>query len=200
MPPRPPGRPREVDTTRVARAAVDLFAERGYEAVSMGDVATAAGISRRSLFNHFPTKADLLWSGHEFYVDRLRHHLAQPHGRSADLAAVLSSAFARAFEDLGEDGLALAQARLRVVATHPDTAAAGYVVIAASRAAVLDFLRTRVPDELTCRCVAGGVAGAVYEAALWWAAGDAPDPGHAVRIAVAGLSLRGEEFTQPPVA
>jgi AcrR family transcriptional regulator len=190
MPARPPGRPREVDITRVARAAVDLFTERGYESVSMDDVAAAAGISRRSLFNHFATKADLLWSGHGFYVDRLHHHLTRPSDPDAELVTVLTSAFVRALDDLGEDGLALARARLRVVSAHPDTAAAGHVVVAACRAAVLAHLRTRVPDELTCRCVAGGVTGAAYEALMWWAVGDAPDPDHAVSTGIAALALR----------
>ncbi|EEH66294.1 transcriptional regulator, TetR family [Actinomyces urogenitalis DSM 15434] len=40
-------------------AALRLAAERGYEATTMEDVATAAGVSRRTVFNYFPTKADL---------------------------------------------------------------------------------------------------------------------------------------------
>ncbi|WP_224391225.1 TetR/AcrR family transcriptional regulator [Pseudonocardia sp. ICBG1293] len=187
---RPPGRPREVDITRVARSAVDLFTERGYESVSMDDVASAAGISRRSLFNHFATKAELLWSGHEFYVDRLRRHLMRPSGQGAALTDVLTSGFVRALDDLGEDGLALARARLRVVSAHPDTAAVGQVVVAACRAVVLDHLRTRVRGELTCRCIAGGVAAAAYEALMWWAAGDAPDPERDISSGIAALTLR----------
>ena len=41
-------------------AAVRLFAERTYASVSMEDVARAVGLAPSSLYNHFPTKSDLL--------------------------------------------------------------------------------------------------------------------------------------------
>lgn len=44
----------------LAEAAVDLFTERGYDKVSMDDVATAAGVSRRTAFRYFGSKADLV--------------------------------------------------------------------------------------------------------------------------------------------
>lgn len=44
----------------VREAALALFARRGYAAVSMRDIAAAAGLTASSLYNHFPTKQDLL--------------------------------------------------------------------------------------------------------------------------------------------
>ncbi|MBJ7520192.1 MAG: TetR/AcrR family transcriptional regulator [Solirubrobacteraceae bacterium] len=40
-------------------AARDLFAERGYQAVSMGDIAAAAGVARSVLYDHAPSKQAL---------------------------------------------------------------------------------------------------------------------------------------------
>ncbi|HTK68148.1 MAG TPA: helix-turn-helix domain-containing protein [Pseudonocardia sp.] len=37
-----------------------LFAERGYHAVSLGEIGAAAGIAGPSIYNHFPSKVDLL--------------------------------------------------------------------------------------------------------------------------------------------
>ncbi len=38
-----------------------LFADRGFDAVTMDDVASAAGASRRTVYRHFPTKSDLMF-------------------------------------------------------------------------------------------------------------------------------------------
>ncbi|MEV6065570.1 TetR/AcrR family transcriptional regulator [Nocardia sp. NPDC052001] len=44
----------------VLDAARNLFAANGYDAVSMRDIATAAGITRPVLYDHFPSKKDLV--------------------------------------------------------------------------------------------------------------------------------------------
>lgn len=41
-------------------AAMRLLAEKGFEGTTTDEIAAAAGISRRTLFRHFPTKADLV--------------------------------------------------------------------------------------------------------------------------------------------
>lgn len=42
------------------RAALELFADRGYEATATAQVAERAGVSEMTLFRHFPTKEALL--------------------------------------------------------------------------------------------------------------------------------------------
>lgn len=41
-------------------ASIELFAQAGYDAVSMKDLATAAGITQGTIYNHFESKADIL--------------------------------------------------------------------------------------------------------------------------------------------
>src|SRR5436190_4511894 len=43
----------------IMRAAVELFAERGYHASSIDDIARAAGISKALIYEHFPSKEEL---------------------------------------------------------------------------------------------------------------------------------------------
>ena len=49
----------------VRAAALTLTRERGYAAMTVDDVAALAGVSRRTVFNHFASKADLLVVGLE---------------------------------------------------------------------------------------------------------------------------------------
>jgi AcrR family transcriptional regulator len=44
----------------VFEAAVRLFLERGYDQVSMGDIAGEVGLARNSLYRYFPDKAHML--------------------------------------------------------------------------------------------------------------------------------------------
>lgn len=58
---RPRGRPRvAIDRDEVADAVAALFAEGGYEAVSVVDTADKLGVSRATLYRAVPTKEDLL--------------------------------------------------------------------------------------------------------------------------------------------
>ena len=53
---------RTVVRSLLARTAIELFAEKGYDNTTLEEVATAAGISRRTLFNYFRSKEDLALS------------------------------------------------------------------------------------------------------------------------------------------
>ena len=45
----------------IARAAADLFAQHGFDAVTVEDVARAADVSRQTVFNYFPSKEQMLF-------------------------------------------------------------------------------------------------------------------------------------------
>ena len=69
---RSPGRPRTISPDVVSLVALRLFDERGFDAVSMDDIAREAGVSRRSLFRLFPSKQSLVWGGLDEFVARFR--------------------------------------------------------------------------------------------------------------------------------
>lgn len=54
---------RSVVRSLLARTAVELFAAQGYDNTTLEEVAAAAGVSRRTLFNYFPSKEDLALGG-----------------------------------------------------------------------------------------------------------------------------------------
>src|SRR3954469_13243808 len=56
-------RERKKQATRelIADAAMQLFSRRGFDAVTVAEVADAAGVSEKTVFNYFPTKEDLFF-------------------------------------------------------------------------------------------------------------------------------------------
>ena len=85
-------RERKKQQTRnaIAAAAMQLFAERGFDAVSVAEVASAADVSVATVFNYFPTKEDLVYDRMEAFEEEL---LAAVREREADESVL--SAFGR---------------------------------------------------------------------------------------------------------
>ena len=65
------GRPREFDPEQVEDAAMRLFWDRGFDAVSISDVTAVTGVNRRSIYAEFESKEKL-------FTRALRRYLAGP--------------------------------------------------------------------------------------------------------------------------
>jgi AcrR family transcriptional regulator len=55
---------------RIVAAAVSLFAEQGFDATSVNQVVTRAGVAKGALYHHFESKDDLLYEVYRELVDR----------------------------------------------------------------------------------------------------------------------------------
>ncbi|WP_028062526.1 TetR/AcrR family transcriptional regulator [Solirubrobacter soli] len=66
-------RERKKQQTRelIAETARRLFGERGFEAVTVTEIARAAEVSAQTVFNYFPTKEDLVYWRLESFEDEL---------------------------------------------------------------------------------------------------------------------------------
>ncbi|MEV0090682.1 helix-turn-helix domain-containing protein [Streptomyces sp. NPDC050738] len=53
---------------KLIRVAVELFLERGYDQVSVAEIAAAADVSKMTVFNYFGTKDDILLSPMEEHI------------------------------------------------------------------------------------------------------------------------------------
>jgi AcrR family transcriptional regulator len=81
-------RERKKQQTRdlIAKTAARLFAERGFDAVTVAEVARDANVSEVTVFNYFPAKEDLFYGRLEFFEEKLaafRHLLLESSGRLA---------------------------------------------------------------------------------------------------------------------
>ncbi|NGN62706.1 TetR family transcriptional regulator [Streptomyces sp. A7024] len=68
---------RSVVRSLLARTALDLFAAKGYDETTLEEVASAAGVSKRTLFNYFRNKEDLALSGLSEQGDLIAARLAE---------------------------------------------------------------------------------------------------------------------------
>jgi AcrR family transcriptional regulator len=53
----------------IRQTAQALFVERGFDTVTIADIAQAADVAVQTVFNHFPTKEDLYFDGHTPWVE-----------------------------------------------------------------------------------------------------------------------------------
>ncbi|BCW05694.1 TetR/AcrR family transcriptional regulator [Arthrobacter sp. NtRootA1] len=83
---------RTVVRSLLARTAFELFSAKGYDATTVDEVAAAAGVSRRTLFNYFRTKEDLALSGLSEQGEMIAARFAQRPARE-DAWTSLRAAF-----------------------------------------------------------------------------------------------------------
>ncbi|HUJ34117.1 MAG TPA: TetR family transcriptional regulator [Solirubrobacteraceae bacterium] len=70
-------RERKKQQTRdtIARAALRLFAERGYDETTLAEIAEAADVAPRTIFAYFESKEDILFSDESGYLNELKRML-----------------------------------------------------------------------------------------------------------------------------
>lgn len=161
-----PGGTRE----RVQQAALELFADRGYGATTVDDIAARAGVSARTVFRHFRDKEEVLFGADDELSGVLRDAVRSAPPDLPPLAVVHRALDALA-EALGPDRDAL---RRRAAVLASDVALQGRDLAKQSRWTAL------LARELAARGTAAGVADllAASEAAAFratysaWLAGD----------------------------
>ncbi|WP_165190460.1 TetR/AcrR family transcriptional regulator [Caulobacter soli] len=77
-------RDRKKEATRqaISNVATRLFVERGFDAVSVADIADEAQVARKTVFNYFPRKEDLVFDREDEVRALVRDALVDRDGRS----------------------------------------------------------------------------------------------------------------------
>ncbi|MCB0895617.1 MAG: mycofactocin system transcriptional regulator [Nocardioides sp.] len=169
------GRPVATSHAAIERVAFRLFAERGFDAVTMGDIAAEVGVGRRTLFRYFESKNDIPWGQFDRTLDGFREILAS---MPADLP--LHEAVQRGvqrFNDFPVGARPDHRDRMRLILQTPALQAHSALRYAAWRAVIAEFVAARLglePDDLLPRTVGHvclAMAVSAYEA--WLADPDA---------------------------
>jgi AcrR family transcriptional regulator len=72
----------------ISNAATRLFFERGFDQVTVDEIAEAADVGRMTVFNHFPRKEDMFFDRDEEGRAMLRDALRQPDSRLTPIEAL----------------------------------------------------------------------------------------------------------------
>jgi AcrR family transcriptional regulator len=126
---------------RLARAALELYAEAGYEQTTVADIAVRAGVTERTFFRYFADKREVLFDGSGELQRRVLEGVA---AAPASLAPV--DAAARAFEDAAsflEERRELSRKRAATIAANPSLQERELLKFAGLGAAVAGALRAR---------------------------------------------------------
>jgi mycofactocin system transcriptional regulator len=119
------GRPRSTSRHALEQIALELFEEQGFEATTVEQITDRAGISRRTFFRYFDSKAAVLWSEFDLEVDTL-HGLLAGADPGLGLTAAIREAVLKAnhyeVDDVGE-----LRARMQVIANTPALGASANV-------------------------------------------------------------------------
>jgi AcrR family transcriptional regulator len=94
-------RKRRETKARIADAALTLFLKRGFAATTVDEVATAADVSKRSFFDYFPAKEDVVFAWQDEFGAALSSAVAsRPAGEPPAVVVeeAMTSAIAAALE------------------------------------------------------------------------------------------------------
>ncbi|MFC9892200.1 TetR/AcrR family transcriptional regulator [Nocardia sp. NPDC127579] len=126
----------------VVDQALRLFAEQGYEATTVDEIAEAAGISRRTFFRQFRSKEDVIFADHEAQLAQAAADLA---ASQADPWDAVCDAVVGVFERFTQ-WRDIAARRYRVVRQVPALREREIVAVFRYDRLFIDFLRDRLPD------------------------------------------------------
>jgi AcrR family transcriptional regulator len=124
---------------RLQRAALELYAEQGFENTTVAEIAQRAGLTERTFFRHFADKREVLFSG----AEELKKHLVDATADAARANAPII-AVAKAYESASayfDERRGGAQLRQTVINANPELHERELIKLASLAAAMAAALR-----------------------------------------------------------
>ena len=158
---------------RLTQAAYELYFERGFEDVTVAEIAARAGLTKRTFFRYFEDKREVLFSGASAFQEAVVGLVVDASADVAPIDAVVAALAAggSTLTELGEG----ARGRQRLIDSSRELQEREMIKMAALTRAIDDALQRRgVPESVASITAQAGVA--VFQTAFErWARQDAPD-------------------------
>ncbi|AMU22545.1 Probable transcriptional regulatory protein TetR [Mycobacteroides abscessus subsp. bolletii] len=160
---------RRPSTTRdeITAVAMTLFAQHGFDEVSVDDIAAAAGIARRTVFRYYSSKNAIVWGDFDSHLGVMRALLDET-ADTVDTSTALRQAVLT-FNDFPVDETPRHRMRMRMILEVPALQAYSMLMYTGWRDVIAQFVARRSgtdPGSLLPQTVAWtllGVALAAYE-------------------------------------
>ena len=138
---------------RLERAALALFAERGYDATTVAEIADRAGLTKSTFFRHFADKREVLFGGQDMLAGLFSEAIrtAPPAASIAECLAAALAAVAVAFTPDRHD---LAPLRQAVIAANSELEERQLLKRARLASVMAEALRARGADDFAARLAA----------------------------------------------
>jgi mycofactocin system transcriptional regulator len=165
------GRRRSTTQDHITDVALDLFASRGFDEVSVDDVANAAGIARRTLFRYYSSKNAIPWGDFDAYLDHMRDLLDAMPSDVAVSDALRSALLA--FNSFDETETAIHRKRMRLILETAALQAYSMTMYAGWRGVVAAYVAGRIgakAEDLIPQTVAWTMLGVALSAYGHWLA------------------------------
>lgn len=165
--PRRAGRRPITSRSEIEHIALDLFTERGFDTTTVDDIATAAGIGRRTVFRYYASKNDIPWGAFDEQLVQMRGTFAALPGDLPVMTGIRMAVLD--FNDVEPAEQPWHRRRLRLILETPALQAHSTLRYAAWRQVVADYAASRLDlrsDELLPQTIGHaclGVALAAYE-------------------------------------
>jgi len=189
------GRPPVTSQAELERIAFSLFEQKGFDQTTVDDIASAAGIGRRTFFRYFQSKNDVPWGAFEQELEQMRAHLAATP-TDMPLMDALRVAIVD-FNQLSPEAVPQHRRRMELILGVPALLAHSTLRFAAWRAVVAEFVAARSgqrPDDLAPRAIAWAVLGVALAAYEQWLEDPGVDLGQLLDSALRDLE---QAYTRP---
>src|SRR5918996_2437120 len=156
---------------RLAKAALELYGERGYEQTTVAQIAKRAGLTERTFFRHYPDKREVLFGAWNALQELLVTAVAEAPESAAPIDAMAAGleAVSEAFAGRREQ----ARQRQAVIVANAELRERELIKFASASAALADTLRRRGAGEPAASLTAeAGVAVFKVGFELWLAASE----------------------------
>jgi len=154
---------------RLEQAALELFEERGFDAVAVAEIAARAGLTERTFFRHFADKREVLFWGQGELSAHLKEVIAEALRTVPPIEAVVAAieAAARALPDRPE----FARRRKAVIAANVELREREALKLASMASAIDAALAGHGVDGTAARLAAEAGVGVFKVAYDRWLAG-----------------------------